>query len=79
MSIFEKLKEMTGCENILDIKFKPNISRVLNALCEIKLSDYPVSELQELAEYIYGEKQKFECAYDAECYFKEKLYNEIKH
>lgn len=76
MSIFEKVQEMIGCECLSDIKFKPYIKKTLNALCDIKLADYPISELEELAEYIFGDKQTFECAYDAECFFKEKLYNE---
>ena len=77
MDLFEKVKELIGCENISDMKVQPYIDKAKLAMCEIKSNDYSVKDFEDMAEYLYGEKKSFDCQYDAECYFKEKVLNNL--
>lgn len=73
VSLFDDLAENINCLSLSDMKIEPFLTKALNALCVLKLSNYRTEELEELAEYILGERKKFVNAYEAECYFSEKL------
>lgn len=56
--IFEDIKQILGCEYISDIacKYKEVTRRLVNAM---NLDSYPISQLNDLYEYLYGEKRDF--------------------
>lgn len=53
-SLFEKLKDMLGCEYLSDIRHKCSLNTAKNAASELELSPYSAFELADLAEYLYG-------------------------
>ena len=56
--IFEDIKQILGCEYISDIvvKYKSVARRLVNAM---NLNSYPICQLNDLYEYLYGEKRDF--------------------
>ena len=52
--IFETLKNTLGCEYISDMKFEPYRTKAKEALKSMKLSILSLSELKDIAQYLYG-------------------------
>ena len=60
MDIFEKIKNVLGCEYISDLRFVPRSSRAKNIIKDLDLDVYSFAELNDLVFYLYGETQ-FKC------------------
>lgn len=56
--IFEDLRDLIGCEYISDLtaRYNKDARRVAGTM---SLERYPVSQLNDLYEYLYGEKKIF--------------------
>lgn len=56
--IFEDLRDLIGCEYISDLtaRYNKDARRVAGTM---SLERYPVSQLNDLYEYLYGEKKDF--------------------
>lgn len=57
MDIFEKIKNVLGCEYISDLRFSPRSSRAKNIIKDLDLDVYSFVELNDLVFYLYGETQ----------------------
>lgn len=55
LDIFEKLKNVLGCEVISDLKYMPYSSRAKILIHILDLEEYSFEELNDLATYFYGE------------------------
>lgn len=53
-ALFEKLKDILGCEYLSNIRNKYTLNTAKNAASELELSPYSAFELADLAEYLYG-------------------------
>lgn len=51
---FETLRTTIGCEYISDMKFEPYRTKAKEALKSMKLSILSLSELKDIAQYLYG-------------------------
>ncbi len=56
--IFEDLRDLIGCEYISDLtaRYNKDARRIAET---VRLERYPVSQLNDLYEYLYGEKKTF--------------------
>lgn len=56
--IFEDLRDLIGCEYISDLtaRYNKDARRIAGTM---SLERYPVSQLNDLYEYLYGEKKDF--------------------
>lgn len=54
MDLFEKIKDLLGCEYISDIRNDRLRNTTKNIIAEIDLSSYSALELADMAEYLYG-------------------------
>ena len=57
MDIFEKIKDVLGCEYISDLRFGACCSRAKNIIKDLDLDVYSSAELNDLVFYLYGETQ----------------------
>ena len=55
MNLFEKLRDMLGCEFISDIRNGASLKSAKQIVALLDLSLYPTEELRDMAEYLYGE------------------------
>ena len=56
--IFEDLRDLIGCEYISDLtaRYNKDARRIAGTM---NLERYPLSQLNDLYEYLYGEKKNF--------------------
>ena len=54
MDLFEKIKDLLGCEYISDIRNDRWRNTTKNIIAKIDLSSYSALELADMAEYLYG-------------------------
>lgn len=71
--VFEELSEKAADGIMSNLKYMPWKKEALEELSKMDLSQYPISSLNELAAYMFSEKQKFVKAEEASVYFSEKL------
>ena len=71
--VFEELREKVMCDYLSNLKYMPWKKAALDGLSTMDLSQYPLHSLNELAEYMFGEKQRFDSAEEADRYFGGKL------
>ena len=57
--IFEDLKEKLGCENVSDLCYGEKQIWAKEKICKMDLSEYKLSDLEDVADYIYNQKEKF--------------------
>lgn len=57
--IFEDLKEKLGCENVSDLCYGEKQIWAKGKICKMDLSEYKLSDLEDVADYIYNQKVKF--------------------
>ena len=72
MDLFETLQNAVGCAMLSDIKFEPNRTKACTAIFSLKLEEFPLSQYEELAFYLFSETVKFDSYSDADKYFMEK-------
>lgn len=58
-NLFEELALSLGCECISDMRFAPFAAEAKRAAAKLNFSDYKLTELAKLYEYLYGEKVMF--------------------
>ena len=58
-NLFEEMALSLGCEYISDMRFAPFASAAKRAAAKLNFSDYKLTELAELYEYLYGKKVTF--------------------
>ena len=54
MDLFEIICNLIKCEYISDIRFSENLETAEGYLASLNLTLYPLSQLRELAQYLYG-------------------------
>lgn len=57
--VFEDLKEKLGCENVSDLCYGEKQIWAKEKICKMDLSEYKLSDLEDVADYIYNQKVKF--------------------
>ena len=67
--IFEKLRELAGCEFISDLRTGGNRTKARRLVKKLKLERYELRSLSDLAEYLYGKKPEFETCEQAKAFF----------
>ena len=72
MDLFDLIHSKVGCLMLSDIKFEPYRSCACEKLKTINLSDYPLSQLQDLAQYLFDEKVIFSDYSEVNEYFSKK-------
>ena len=55
--LFEDLQSLLGCAYISDIRYSLFQGRALMKI--VNLEQYPLTALEDAAEYLFGEKQEF--------------------
>lgn len=71
--LFEDLKERVWCDYISDLKCEPWLDMARRVITQMNLSIYPLFALNDAAEYLYGDKQRFTGSEAALEYFKKRL------
>lgn len=71
--VFEELTDKAADGIMSNLKYMPWKKEALEELSKMDMSQYPMSSLNELADYMFSEKQKFVKAEEASKYFSEKL------
>lgn len=54
MDLFEKVRDLMPCEYISDIPIGANRKAARQVVASLNLYEYPLSELQDMAQYLYG-------------------------
>ena len=70
--LFEVVAKQLSCTYISDIKFAEKRKSALKLLSEMELETYPISCLEDMADYLLDEKVHFASADEAHRYFLEK-------
>ena len=69
MDLFELLQDKVGCEYISDMRSEPHRSRARKIIKELNLEDYTLTELSDMAEYLYDRKPDFSNMRQAQSFF----------
>ena len=79
MDLFEELKSRVGCQYISDLRFGTDNELAKSIMKKIDLADYSLSELNDMAEYLYQKTVNFETLEETEKFFLnyEKIKNEV--
>ena len=69
MDLFELIMTNVGCLYISDLKLEKynHVAKIL--MCDIDFKRYSISELEDMAEYLYNKKIHFNTLIDAEEFF----------
>lgn len=70
--IFEDLKKEGKCNFVSDLRYNADPSLAKQAIGRLTLEDYDLSQISELASYIYSEDVKFSDIEEAKLYFSGK-------
>lgn len=54
MDLFEIICNLLRCEYVSDIRLGDNLKTAESFLASLDLNSYPLSELKDLAQYLYG-------------------------
>ena len=73
MDLFDLIHSKVGCLMLSDIKFEPYRSCACEKLKTINLADYPLSQLQDIAQYLFDEKVIFSDYSEVNEYFSKKI------
>jgi len=72
MDLFKALQNAVGCAMLSDIKFDPYKTKACTEIFSLKLEEFPLSQYEELANYLFNESVKFDSYSDAEKYYMNK-------
>lgn len=67
--IFEDLKSVVGCVYISDMRHEPFAGAARAAVFALRLEKYRLKQLEDLSEYLYGEKTEFASYETAKSFF----------
>ena len=68
--LFEKMKQYANCKYISDLKFGDANKTAKKMLKEIDVTEYSLSTLNDVAEYLFENKQTFHNIQQASIFFK---------
>lgn len=54
--LFEAVQKRIGCAYISDLRAEKHADAAKAALCKMNLSKYRITELRDMAKYLYGEQ-----------------------
>ena len=79
MDLFEELKSRIGCQYISDLRFGTDNELAKSIMRRIDVADYSLSELNDMAEYLYQKPVNFETLEEAAKFFSnyETVKNEV--
>lgn len=79
MDLFEELKSRIGCQYISDLRFGTDNELAKSIMRKINVADYSLSELNDMAEYLYQKTVNFETSEEAAKFFSnyETVKNEV--
>ena len=79
MDLFEELKSRIGCQYISDLRFGTYNELAKSIMRKINVDDYSLSELNDMAEYLYQKTVNFETFEEATKFFSnyETVKNEV--
>ena len=79
MDLFEELKSRIGCQYISDLRFGTDNELAKSIMRKIDVADYSLSELNDMAEYLYQKTVNFEALEEAAKFFSnyETVKNEV--
>jgi hypothetical protein len=79
MDLFEELKSRIGCQYISDLRFGTDNELAKSIMRKIDVADYSLSELNDMAEYLYQKTVNFETFEEATKFFSnyETVKNEV--
>ena len=79
MDLFEELKSRIGCQYISDLSFGTDNELAKSIMRKIDVADYSLSELNDMAEYLYQKTVNFETLEEAAKFFSnyERVKNEV--
>ena len=79
MDVFEELKSRIGCQYISDLRFGTDNELAKSIMRKIDVADYSLSELNDMAEYLYQKTVNFETFEEATKFFSnyETVKNEV--
>ena len=79
MDLFEELKSRIGCQYISDLRFGTDNELAKSMMGKINVADYSLSELNDMAEYLYQKTVNFETFEEATKFFSnyETVKNEV--
>ena len=79
MDLFEELKSRIGCQYISDLRFGTDNELAKSIMRKIDVADYSLSELNDMAEYLYQKAVNFETFEEATKFFSnyETVKNEV--
>ena len=79
MDLFEELKTRIGCQYISDLRFGIDNELAKSTMRKIDVADYSLSELNDMAEYLYQKTVNFETLEEAAKFFSnyETVKNEV--
>lgn len=69
MDLFDSVYRDVGCDVLSDIKFEPHRTYACDIVFKMKLTDYPLSQFQELAGYLFEERAEFSDYSEVKDYF----------
>ena len=73
MDLFDSVYRDVGCAVLSDIKFEPHRTYACDIVSKMKLTDYPLSQFQELGQYLFDEKVIFTDYSEVNEYFSKKI------
>jgi len=79
MDLFEELKNRIGCQYISDLRFGTDNELAKEVMKKTDIADYSLTELKDMAEYLYQKTVKFESLEEAAKFFSndETVKNEV--
>lgn len=79
MDLFEELKSRIGCQYISDLRFGTDNELAKSIMRKINVADYSLSELNDMAKYLYQKTVNFETLEEATKFFSnyETVKNEV--
>lgn len=70
--LFEIVAKRLNCTYMSDFKYAPKRQSALKLISEMELGDYPLSSLEDMADYLLDEKVHFIDTDEAHRYFLQK-------
>ena len=71
--LFEELRELVGCTYISDLRYSPWREQARMTIARMELSEYSLTALCDIAEYLYGGNTSFSSVSAAQDYFRDKI------
>ena len=68
--LFERLRQAVGCAYVSDLRFSPYRETAKREAGKLDLGAYPLPVLEDLTEYLYGGRRRFEDSAQAADFFR---------